>query len=152
MWIIVLLIVLGLVFLFAELLLLPGLSVGAFLSLACYGGALYVAFDRYSVSTLVWCVVAIVVLSLIVVVISLRAKTWRKLSLEQKITSSSKNDVSAVSVGDRGRSLSRLAPVGKVEFGGRTYEAKSQGGYIDSGIEVELVGFDDFSLIVKPIK
>ncbi len=152
MWIIVLLVVLGLVFLFAELLLLPGLSVGAFLSLICYGGALYVAFDRYSAATGAWCIAAIVVLSLIVVIISLRAKTWRRLSLEQKITSSSGNDVSAVSVGDRGRSVSRLAPVGRAEFGGRTYEAKSQTGYIDAGAEVEVVGFDDFSLIVKPIK
>lgn len=152
MWIIALLIVLGLVFLFAELLLLPGLSVGAFLSLVCYGGAIYVAFDRYSVSTGVWSVAVILVLSLIVVVVSLRAKTWRKLSLEQRITSSSKNDVSAVEVGDRGRSLSRLAPVGRAEFAGRAYEAKSQGGYIDAGVEVEVVGFDDFSLIVKPIK
>lgn len=152
MWIIVLLVVLGLVFLFAELLLLPGLSVGAFLSLICYGGALYVAFDRYSTATGVWCIAAIVVLSLIVIVISLRSKTWRRLSLEQKITSSSGNDVSAVSVGERGRSISRLAPVGRAEFGGRIYEAKSQTGYIDAGAEVEVVGFDDFSLIVKPIK
>ncbi|MBP3454806.1 MAG: NfeD family protein [Alistipes sp.] len=152
MWIIVLLVVLGLVFLFAELLLLPGLSVGAFLSLICYGGALYVAFDRYSAATGAWCIAAIVVLSLIVIVISLRAKTWRRLSLEQKITSSSGNDVSAVSVGERGRSVSRLAPVGRAEFGGRIYEAKSQTGYIDAGAEVEVVGFDDFSLIVKPIK
>lgn len=152
MWIIVLLVVLGLVFLFAELLLLPGLSVGAFLSLICYGGALYVAFDRYSTATGVWCIAAIVVSSLIVIVISLRSKTWRRLSLEQKITSSSGNDVSAVSVGERGRSISRLAPVGRAEFGGRIYEAKSQTGYIDAGAEVEVVGFDDFSLIVKPIK
>lgn len=145
-------IVLGLVFLFAELLLLPGLSVGAFLSLVCYGGALYVAFDRYSVKVGVWSIAVIVVLSLIVVIISLRAKTWRRLSLEQRITSSSKNDLSAVSIGDRGCSLSRLAPVGRAEFAGRSYEAKSQAGYIDAGVEVEVVGFDDFSLIVKPIK
>ncbi len=152
MWIIVLLIVLGLLFLFAELLLLPGLSVGAFLSLACYGGALYVAFDRFSVTAGIWSIAAIVILSLIVIVVSLRTKTWRKLSLEQKITSSSKSDAPAVSVGDRGRSVSRLAPVGKVEFGGRLYEARSQAGYIDAGTEVEAVGSDDFSLIVKPVK
>lgn len=145
-------IVLGLVFLFAELLLLSGLSVGALLSLVCYGGALYLAFDRYSVATVVWCAVVIAALSLIVVVISLRAKTWRRLSLEQRITSSSKSDVSSVSVGDRGRCISRLAPVGKAEIEGRIYEAKSQGGYIAAGEQIEVVGFDDFSVIVKPIK
>ena len=85
MWMIILLIFCGLVFLFAELFLLPGLSVGAFLSLACYGGAVYVAFDRFSTETGLWCIAAIVVLSLIVIAVSLRSKTWRRLSLEQQI-------------------------------------------------------------------
>jgi len=57
-----------------------------------------------------------------------------------------------VAVGERGRTVSRLAPVGRVEFAGRMYEAKSQSGYIDSGVEVEAVDFDDFSIIVKPVK
>ena len=149
---IILLIVCGLVFLFAELFLLPGLSVGAFLSLACYGGAVYVAFDRVSTETGLWCIAAIVVLSLIVIAVSLRSKTWRRLSLEQRITSSNREESMPVAVGERGRTVSRLAPVGRVEFAGRMYEAKSQAGYIDSGVEVEAVDFDDFSIIVKPVK
>ncbi len=149
---IILLIFCGLVFLFAELFLLPGLSVGAFLSLACYGGAVYVAFDRFSTETGLWCIAAIVVLSLIVIAVSLRSKTWRRLSLEQRITSSNREESMPVAVGARGRTVSRLAPVGRVEFAGRMYEAKSQAGYIDSGVEVEAVDFDDFSIIVKPVK
>ncbi len=149
---IILLIVCGLVFLFAELFLLPGLSVGAFLSLACYGGAVYVAFDRFSTETGLWCIAAIVVLSLIVIAVSLRSKTWRRLSLEQRITLSNREESMPVAVGERGRTVSRLAPVGRVEFAGRMYEAKSQAGYIDSGVEVEAVDFDDFSIIVKPVK
>ena len=149
---IILLIACGLVFLFAELFLLPGLSVGAFLSLACYGGAVYVAFVRFSTETGLWCIAAIVVLSLIVIAVSLRSKTWRRLSLEQRITSSNREESMPVAVGERGRTVSRLAPVGRVEFAGRMYEAKSQAGYIDSGVEVEAVDFDDFSIIVKPVK
>ncbi len=104
---IILLIVCGLVFLFAELFLLPGLSVGAFLSLACYGGAVYVAFDRFSTETGLWCIAAIVVLSLIVIAVSLRSKTWRRLSLEQRITSSNREESMPVAVGERGRTVSR---------------------------------------------
>lgn len=149
---IILLIVCGLVFLFAELFLLTGLSIGAFLSLACYGGAVYVAFDRFSAETGLWCIASIAVLSLILLVISLRSKTWRRLSLDQSITSSNREEPMSVALGDRGRAVSRLAPVGRAEFAGRMYEAKSQAGYIDSGVEVEAVDFDDFSVIVKPVK
>lgn len=55
-------------------------------------------------------------------------------------------------VGDRGVTLSRLSPMGKVEIGGRTYEAKSQGAYVDQQRDVEVVGFENFSVIVKTIK
>lgn len=52
----------------------------------------------------------------------------------------------------RGVTLSRLSPMGKVEIGGRTYEAKSQGAYVDQQRDVEVVGFENFSVIVKTIK
>ena len=57
-----------------------------------------------------------------------------------------------VKAGDRGVAVSRLAPMGKVEIGGRTYEAKSQGAYVDQQRDVEVVGFENFSVIVKTIK
>ena len=55
-------------------------------------------------------------------------------------------------VGDRGTTLSRLSPMGKVEIGGRIYEAKSQGPYVDPHREVEVTGFENFSVIVKSIE
>ncbi len=93
----------------------------------------------------------ILVLSLIATVVSLRAKTWQRFSLKQKIKSSSMPTLpeQELSVGDRGMTLSRLSPMGKVEIGGRTYEAKSQGAYVDQRSEVEVVGFENFSVIVK---
>ena len=57
-----------------------------------------------------------------------------------------------VKVGDRGRALSRLAPMGKVEFGGRIFEAKSLDAYIDVRSEVEVVGFENFDVIVKKVE
>lgn len=47
MFYIILLIVLGLLFLVAELVLLPGVSIGAILALVCYGSSIYLAFRDY---------------------------------------------------------------------------------------------------------
>lgn len=47
--------------------------------------------------------------------------------------------------------LSRLAPMGTVEIGGRIYEAKTLDGYVDPRREIEVVGFENFSVIVKPV-
>ena len=152
MFYIVILILFGVLFLVAEVIFLPGVSVGAVLSLVCYGSAIYLAFSGYGPWTGVVVIAVEVLLSLVAVAVSLRAKTWQRFSLEQEIDSSSMPSPEAeLKVGDRGVALSRLAPMGKAEFGGRTYEAKSRGAFVDPRTEVEVVGFENFNVIVKTI-
>ena len=153
MFYIVLLVFFGLLFLVAELVLLPGVSIGAVLALVCYGSSVYLAFRDFGPVTGTVVILVILVLSVIATVVSLRAKTWPRFSLKE-IRSSSMPVIPAeeLQVGDRGVTLSRLSPMGKVEIGGRTYEAKSQGAYVDQQRDVEVVGFENFSVIVKTIK
>ena len=75
---VILLVLLGVLFLVAELLLLPGISVGTILSLVCYGSAIYLAFDGFGAVAGAVTIVVVVVLSLLTTVISLRAKTWQR--------------------------------------------------------------------------
>ena len=150
MWYIVLLIVLGLLFLVAELLLFPGLSIGGILALVCYGGAIWYAFDSLSVIAGWWTVAVVLALSLLTVIISLRAKTWQRLALKQEIDSvSMPKPETEVALGTLGVTISRLAPMGKVSINGKTYEAKSTDVFIDQRQYVEVVGYDNFTLIVK---
>ena len=149
MFYIVLLIFFGLLFLVAELVLLPGVSIGAILALVCYGSSIYLAFRDLGPVAGSVVVLVILVLSLIATVVSLRAKTWQRFSLKQKINSLPDQELS---VGDRGTTLSRLSPMGKIEVKGRTYEAKSLGAYVDPRKEIEVVGFENFSVIVKTTK
>ena len=136
MFYIILLIVLGLLFLVAELVLLPGVSIGAILALVCYGSSIYLAFRDYGTVAGVVVILAILLLSLVATIISLRAKTWQRFSLKQRV----------------GMTLSRLSPMGTVEVGGKVYEAKSLTAYVDPRREVEVVGFENFSVIVKTVK
>ena len=153
MFYIVLLVFFGLLFLVAELVLLPGVSIGAVLALVCYGSSVYLAFRDFGPVTGTVVILVILVLSVIATVVSLRAKTWQRFSLKQEIRSSMPViPAEELQVGDRGVTLSRLSPMGKVEIGGRTYEAKSQGAYVDQQRDVEVVGFENFSVIVKTIK
>lgn len=153
MWYIILLAILGLLFLFAELLLLPGVSIGAILALVCYGSSIYLAFTELGTVAGVVVLITILLVSLVAVIISLRAKTWQRLSLNQQIASSSMpTPADEITIGARGRSISRLAPMGKVEIAGRTYEAKSTDSYIDPKQEIEVVGFENFNVIVKQIQ
>ena len=154
MFFIILLILFGVLFLVAEIVLLPGISIGGILALVCYGSSIYMAFRDYGPLTGAMVTVAILVLSAGATIVSLRAKTWQRFSLKQEIRSSSMPVIPAeeLQVGDRGITLSRLSPMGKVDIGGRIYEAKSLDRYVDPRSEVEVVGFENFNVIVRVIK
>lgn len=153
MFVISILILLALLFLLAELVLLPGLTVSGLLAMVCGGSAIYLAFADYGtwVGSIVTGVVLL--LSLLTVVISLRSKTWSRLALRQQVdAAASKPLEEQVALGSRGVTLSRLSPMGTVEIEGRNYEAKLLTGYADPQTPIEVVGYENFSLIVKIIK
>ena len=151
MFFIILLVFFGLLFLVAELVLLPGVSIGAILALVSYGGAIYIAFRVYGPLAGGIVVAVVLILSFAATVVSLRSKTWRRFSLKQKVDSSVMPEPvqQSIRVGDTGMTVSRLAPMGKVEISGNIYEAKSMDSYIDPRQEVEVVGFENFNIIVR---
>lgn len=152
MFYIILLILLGVLFLVAELLVLTGSVVGTVLAMVCYGSAIYLAFAQYGTTVGIAVIAVIALLSLIATIVSLRAKTWRKISLQQELDSASMPlPEQKLHVGDRGVALSRLAPAGKVEIDGAIYEARSMDVFIDHRSEVEVVGFENFTVLVKKI-
>ena len=147
MWLIITLIIVGILLLVAELVLLPGISVagiGAFLSLAV--AAVY-GFFLYGILG------GSVVLAVAAVVVSLRANTWQRLSLKSTIdaTSTPTPEQNDIRIGQRGETLTRLAPMGKVQVGDVTVEAKSVDAYIDPRQVVEVIGYDNTAVVVRRI-
>lgn len=154
MGIILFLVVLGLFFLVAELVFLPGVTFGLVLSILSYGAAIYMGFARLGLVGGFFVVAIVAALSIIATIISLRAKTWQRFALKDKVEGKSMEQlpVQELNVGDKGRCLSRLSPMGKVEIAGKVYEAKSIDVYIDQRSQIEVVGFENFTVIVKRVE
>jgi membrane-bound ClpP family serine protease len=152
MGMVIFLVLLGLFFLVAELVFLPGAALGVILSLASYAAATYFAFVRIGMVGGFITLGIIIVLSLIATIISLRAKTWQRFALKNKVEGQSmQTPAEEVRIGDCGVTISRLSPMGKVLIGGKEYEAKSAEAYIDQRTEVTVTGFENFTIIVKSI-
>jgi len=152
-WLIALLILVGGLMLIVELVLLPGITLAAIGALGCYGGAAWMAWDRHGPRGLIVVVAAVIVVTVVATWFSLRAKTWQRFALGTKIEGRSQEAPQRkVKVGDRGVAQGRLAPMGTVEIGGATYEAKTTGSLVDQRTEVEVVGFDNSNIIVRPVK
>ena len=150
MGMIIFLVILGLFFLVAELIFLPGVTLGVVLSLAGYAAAIYLGFVRFGMVGGIVVLAIVIALSLVATLLSLRARTWQRFALNDKVEGQSMGTPSLqVSVGDRGVAISRLSPMGKVNIAGKEYEAKSLDAYIDQRTPVEVIGFENFTVIVK---
>lgn len=151
LWLIALLVMIGALLLVAELVLLPGFTIAGIGALGCYCGAAYMGYSNYGVSGLLLTIGAIIMVSLVATWLSLRARTWQKLALKHNIESKSQESPEhQVEIGERGVAITRLAPMGKVMIGGRTYEAKTIDSFVDQQTEIEVTGFENFNVIVKP--
>ena len=150
MGLLTLLLVLGAFFLVAELVFLPGTILGALLSLASYGVAIYFGFAEFGLVGGIVTIFVALFLSLIVTILSLRAKTWQRFALKDKVMSTSGSlPADEVKVGDVGVAISRLSPMGRIEIQGKSYEAKSADAYIDPRASVQVVGFENFTVVVR---
>lgn len=152
MWLIIGLIIIALVLLIVELVLLPGLSIAGIFSIVAFVGAVVYAYLEYGATWGSVVLVSALIFAVITTIITMKAGTWKRLSLNQTIDSTSNTlpQEQDIKIGDVGVTLTRLAPMGKAMFGNITVEAKSPVSYIDQKQEVEVVDFDNSVVIVKP--
>ena len=148
---VIMLIVIGLVLIFTEILLIPGVGVAGILGVLSLGGSCYFAF--YELEPVVGYIVISVNVALLVglTVFALRSKTWKKLALETNIDSKAVDTENVLSVGDKGKTVTRLAPMGAMRFGNKVVEVKALEGIIDPGVEVEVVLIEDKKIYVSPV-
>lgn len=151
MGLIITLILLGLVLIFAEILLIPGVGVAGILGLLSISGSCFYAFHQIGTTAgvIVTAVNAALLVALTIWV--LRAKTWKRLTLETTVDGKAIVSDETVSVGERGVTVTRLAPMGMVRFGGESVEVKALEGMIDPGVDVEVVMIEDKRIYVQPV-
>lgn len=146
------LILVGLVLIFAEILLIPGVGVAGILGLLSMGGSCFYAFYEFGNTTGAIITAVNVVLVVALAVWILRVKTWKRMALETNIDSKAvSSEASVLAVGDRGRTLTRLAPMGSARFGDYVIEVKALEGMLDPNVDVEVVLIEDNKIYVKPL-
>lgn len=150
MGLIITLILVGIVLMIAEILLIPGVGVAGILGLLSMGGSCWYAFYEFGNLTggIVTGVTAVILVAFAVVV--LRAKTWKRITLNTKIESKVNQVSIELRVADKGKTVTRLAPMGSVRFGDEIVEAKALEGMIDPNVEVEICMIEDEKIYVVP--
>lgn len=153
MAVIIILIVLGILLFVIEFLLVPGVTVAGIGGLLLTVFGVYKAFADYGPSVGIWVLIGTIILSVFVIAMSLRARTWNRLMLKTDIQGTVDKDLTEdqVKSGDRGTTLTRLAPMGKIMVNNLVREAKSTEGYIDEHSDIEIVSIEGTRISVKPV-
>ncbi len=61
-------------------------------------------------------------------------------------------DIFTFQVGEKGKTVSDLKPIGKAEIFGKIYEVRSKGEWIGAGQEIKITKIDSKRIFVEPIK
>lgn len=150
--VIISLVMVGILFILIEFLLTPGIGIAGIVGLASFIGSCVYAFMVMGTKagTITTAVVAVIVVILLVWM--LRGKSYKKLELKAEIDAKINLEAESLSVGDEGKTLTRLAPMGTVRFDKLSCEAKSEDNTIlDPGTPVVISSIEDNKVIVKPI-
>ncbi len=163
--------VLGLMLVLIELIFIPGIIVLALTGTVMMFGALLWAMVDYYPSAPEWPSLDVfllplanlgVAIGLSGVVIFFLAQFFPKLPVLRRLvlTASEPGGGSltmdepgagrlSVRAGDRGKALSMLRPVGRAEFGGQSYDARSEGDFIAPGAEVVALRVEGSEVVVE---
>lgn len=148
MALVVTLILFGLVLMFIEIMLIPGVGVAGILGVASMAASSVYAFVEVGATTGYVVTGINAVLLILLMVLALRAKTWERFSLKTRIEAKAVVPEQTLAVGDRGKAMTRLAPMGSVRFGDKVLEVTAYDSIIDAGQEVEVVFIDDNKVFV----
>lgn len=149
---IILLILLGLLLLLIEFAVIPGVTIAGIGGFILLGASVYIAFVEYGTGAGFITLTVVLILAPLMIYYFFKSKTGRKMVLQSNITGkvdAIKKD--KIAVGDTGKTLGRLVPMGKVKVNGEVVEAQSTGAYIDHNTEIKVLKVGSNKLIVEPL-
>jgi len=143
-------IVIGLLFLVLEILVIPGVGIAGVIGFILIAVGVWQAYAGHGMVAGHLTLGGTVVLSVLTLVFSIRSKTWKRIALSTSIDSKvNVIDKDKIRPGDIGRTVSRLAPMGKAMINGELYEVSTNGDFIDQQTEIEVVNIEYNKIIVK---
>ena len=151
MGLVISLIIIGLLLVFAEILIIPGVGVAGILGLAAMAGSCVYAFMEMGQTAGIVITAVNSVLLVLITIWVLRAKTWQRLALQTNIDAKAIVPEADVVPGTVGVTVTRLAPMGTARFGDLRLEVTAREGIIDPGVEVEVVEVDGIKVYVAAV-
>jgi membrane-bound ClpP family serine protease len=147
------LILLGIFFMILEIFLIPGISVAGIASFLCLIAGIVLAYTNLGAETGTWVLLGTVLSLGVVIYWFYRSKALDRMALKSEINSRTEPFRGLeVKPGDKGMTISRLAPIGKILIEGKTIEGRSENEMIDQNTAIEVVEVGSYNVLVRKIQ
>ena len=148
--IIAVLIIVGFLFLLLEILVLPGTNIAGVLGFVLIGIGVWQAYAVYGGVAGTITLGGSLLFSFVALYYALKSQTWKKATLNKEINSRvNVINTENIKVGDSGKAISRINPMGKALVNGEYFEVKSIGEFIDNSSEIEVTKIEYNKITVK---
>ena len=149
--VIIIILLVGLALIALEIVALPGAVSGICGGLLVIVGV-WQTYAHYGAKAGNITLIASIFVGIIMLVILMKSGTWKRFSLKEESDSKvNQIDASTITIGAKGKSISRLAPAGKALFGNELVEVHSEEGFIDEGEQIEVIDIEGYKIIVKKV-
>ena len=154
MWaVITVLILVGILLLILEILVIPGTGLAGVIGFVAMASGVWLAYSKEGTTAGNITLKATLVLNILAVFLSLRSKTWKNAQLKTSVDGkASGTNISLLHVGDKGKTISRCVPMGKVQINGNYYEANAGTDFLDPEKPIKIVKIEGNKIFIKPIK
>jgi len=133
---IVLLLICGMALIVLELVAIPGTTAAGLGGVALSVWGIYKVFVEYGYYWGGIIIVFDVAVCIILLVWSLKAKTWKHFAQKEEITSKVNEIKTSVKIGDMGKTVTRLAPMGTAIINGERMEVYTSTSFLDPNTDI----------------
>lgn len=147
------LILLGTFLIIAEVIFVPGTTVVGILGFIFSGYGIYLSYEYYGAGTGTIILIVALLVNVIALVAAFKGKSWERFSLKGSVAGKHNDSFKFdIKTGDKGLTISSLKPVGKAMFDDVEIEVRSNGGFVNENVEIEVLRIESSNIFVQPIK
>lgn len=146
------LLVIGIVLIVVELIAVPGTTI---CGLAGFGLTIWGIIKVFSLYGPFWgglVTGSAAIFCIILFIWSLKTKTWKRFAQKEEIDSKVNEIKIIVNIGDKGKSITRLAPTGTAMINGEKMEVYTSTSFVDPNTEIIVEEVEGNRIRVKPLK
>jgi membrane-bound ClpP family serine protease len=153
MWIIIIsLLAIGLGLIIVELVFIPGTTVVGLLGLIFTIVGIVISYRHFGNDIGFYILIGTSVATLAALFVSFRSGAWsrfsHKTSLDGRVN---EGMLDRLNIGEEGTTRSALRPMGTAEFNNQTYEVRTTGTFLDTGVKVKIIKIQSNQIIVEPL-